>query len=62
MSNENQMDNAAQWREEAGTNNPAGPLFAGDGFVESDIAGEASIITLDGCGTACTGSVTRYCC
>jgi hypothetical protein len=51
----------SQWRNEAGEGNPAGPLFSG-AFAEAEIANESSIRTIGGCGTACTGSYTRYCC
>ena len=57
-----QTDLINQWRTEAGQDNPAGPLFSGGVFAEAEIASEAAQTTLHGCGTACTGSQTRYCC
>ncbi|GAA0910949.1 hypothetical protein KR767_11215 [Luteibacter anthropi] len=50
------------WRNEAGSDNPAGPLYAAGAFAESEIANEAIPTTVGGCGTACTGSRTRQCC
>lgn len=55
-------DLSTQWRNDAGQDNPAGPLFSGGVFAEADIASESIQTTLHGCGTACTGSTTRYCC
>jgi hypothetical protein len=51
----------AQWRLQADTENPAGPLFAGGAYAEADIVCETG--TGSGhCGTVCTGSVHLYCC
>lgn len=50
-----------QWRNMADDNNPAGPLFVGGEFTESDIICE-TIIGSGQCGTACSGSRTKYCC
>ncbi|MCP3097390.1 DUF6229 family protein [Myxococcus sp. K15C18031901] len=50
-----------QWRNMADDNNPAGPLFVGGEFAESDIICETT--TGSGkCGTACSGSRTLMCC
>ncbi len=57
-----QNDQISQWRNEAGENNPAGPLFSGGAFAEAEIASESAQTTIHGCGTACTGSTTRFCC
>jgi Family of unknown function (DUF6229) len=52
----------AQWRNDADDiSNPAGPLFTGGLFAEADIVCETSGIS-GKCGTACSGSRTRYCC
>lgn len=52
----------ALWRQgDDHSSNPAGPLFIGGAHAEADIACETS--TGSGkCGTACSGSYTRYCC
>lgn len=42
---------AAQWRESAEGDNPAGPLYAGGEFAEADMVGEAELRTGDLCGT-----------
>jgi hypothetical protein len=47
----------AKCREDAGIDNPAGPLFVGGDFAEADIIGDTMAIT-DRCGTACTASST----
>jgi hypothetical protein len=50
----------AQWRNQGEQDNPAGPLFAAGEFAEADIVNAtAEYLT---CGTACSGSFTRYCC
>jgi Family of unknown function (DUF6229) len=51
----------AQWREQADSENPAGPLFIGGEYAESDIIGDTGTIS-GKCGTACSGSRTRMCC
>jgi Family of unknown function (DUF6229) len=54
-------DLVAQWRSDAGGNNPAGSLFVSGEFAEADIVCETG--TGSGkCGTACSGSITRHCC
>jgi hypothetical protein len=53
-------DNSARWRASADSTNPAGPLFAGE-LSAADIVCETGT-TSGMCGTACTGSLTRYCC
>lgn len=57
-----------QWRNEAGVNNPAGPLYVSGEFAESDIASKSNTITLNincnsgRCGTVCSGSFGHPCC
>jgi hypothetical protein len=53
-------DQVAQWRNDANSSNPAGPLFNGE-FAEADITADASAYTAF-CGSNCTWSITRYCC
>lgn len=48
---------AARWRQSAGRDNPAGPLFVAGEFAEADIVGDTMALT-DNCGTACTVSNT----
>lgn len=66
MLNVNEM--VANWRKNAGTGNPAGPLFVSGQFAEADIAFESNAITLNlacqsgRCGTACSGSAGHPCC
>jgi Family of unknown function (DUF6229) len=55
-------DVVTQWRTSADSSNPAGPLFTSGAFAEADIVSETNVRTVGGCGTACTGSRTRYCC
>jgi hypothetical protein len=55
------MDLVEQWRNNADMSNPAGPLFIGGEFAEADIICETGTISGQ-CGTACSGSWTRYCC
>ncbi|NVJ10561.1 hypothetical protein HUW63_35815 [Myxococcus sp. AM001] len=50
-----------QWRNNADKSNPAGPLFIGGEFTESDIVHETIVIS-GRCGTGCSGSQTRLCC
>lgn len=52
---------SARWRVEADPANPAGPLFSGGELAAADIVCETGT-TSGYCGTACTGSRTRYCC
>ena len=49
----------AQWRTRE-DDNPAGPLFATGEFAEADIVNATAEYWT--CGTACSGSVTRFCC
>ena len=49
----------AQWRTNENQDNPAGPLFAAGEFAEADIVNATPGLT---CGTACSGSITRFCC
>ena len=42
---------AAQWRDSAEEDNPAGPLYAGGEFAEADMVGGADLRTGDLCGT-----------
>ncbi len=62
MSNDFQgAELVAQWRNGAEMDNPAGALFISGEFAEADIVCETG--TGSGkCGTACSGSYTRYCC
>lgn len=48
------------WRIEAGSDNPAGPLYWGE-HGAADIVCETGTIS-GRCGTACTWSTTRQCC
>jgi len=50
----------AQWRDHENTDNPAGPLFASGEFAEADIVNASAEYWT--CGTACSGSITRFCC
>ncbi|MDF3981796.1 DUF6229 family protein [Luteibacter sp. PPL201] len=47
---------AAEWRHQAGRDNPAGELFA-NGFAEADIVGGTEIVVTN-C-AMCTGSIER---
>jgi hypothetical protein len=59
---------ADQWRNDAGYDNPAGPLFASGEFATADIVAASDMMTLTpacqtiACGTACSGSGTHECC
>lgn len=54
-------DLVQQWLSDASSDNPAGSLFVSGEFAEADITCETT--TGSGrCGTACSGSLTRYCC
>jgi hypothetical protein len=54
---------ASQWREDAGSENPAGPLFAGGEFAAADIVSASEPTTLGGHPlSVCTGSGTVACC
>lgn len=53
-------DISARWRAEAGSANPAGPLFAGE-HGAADIVCETGT-TSGYCGTVCTWSTKRQCC
>ena len=52
----------AEWRNVADDSHPAGPLFAGGEFAESDIVGDVGVTFTGQCGTGCSASRTRYCC
>ena len=54
-------ETSAQWRTKADSASPAGPLFSGGEHAVADIVCETGT-TSGYCGTACTGSITRYCC
>lgn len=64
MNNTNSVgaDLVAQWRNNGDLSNPAGPLFVGGEFAEADILSETIHLTVNKCGTACSGSHTRQCC
>ena len=53
-------DKSARWRIDADSDNPAGPLFAGE-HASADIVCETGT-TSGYCGTACTWSYPRQCC
>ena len=56
-------DVVSEWRNEAGEDNPAGPLYSHGIYAEADIVSEASDLTGRPCGsTGCTGSRTTLCC
>jgi hypothetical protein len=60
-------DQANNWRNHAGDNNPAGPLFVSGQFAESDIASSTNVLTVGAacsghCGSACSGSAHAECC
>ncbi len=61
MDNVQGIDLVEQWRTEANTENPAGPLFIGGEFTEADIICETGTIS-GRCGTGCSGSRTLMCC
>jgi hypothetical protein len=61
MDNVQGIDLVEQWRNEANSENPAGPLFIGGEFTEADIICETGTIS-GRCGTACSGSRTLLCC
>jgi hypothetical protein len=50
----------AQWRNNENPDNPAGPLFSAGEFAEADIVNATAEYWT--CGTACSGSFTRFCC
>ena len=52
----------AQWRKNAHSDSPVGPLFIGGEYAESDIVGDGA--TAISCVTAseCTGSRCTLCC
>jgi hypothetical protein len=50
----------SQWRDQENDDNPAGPLYAAGEFAEADIVNASAEYWT--CGTACSGSVTRFCC
>ena len=52
----------AQWRRSADVDNPAGPLYVSGRYAEAEIVEAGRPDTFGACGTACTGSRTRYCC
>jgi hypothetical protein len=66
------MLNASQeqinnWRNQAGEDSPAGPLFVSGQFAESDIVSSANVLTAGAvcsghCGSACSGSAHAECC
>jgi hypothetical protein len=54
---------AGRWREEAGSDNPAGPLFTAGAYAPADIVSAAEISTIrpPPC-SACSGSNGHPCC
>lgn len=51
----------AGWREGTADDSPAGPLFVGGEYAESEIESSTSRLTQTLC-TACTSESGRYCC
>lgn len=61
--NKDQQGVVSKWRNEAGEDNPAGPLYSHGIYAEADIVSESSELTGTACGsTGCTGSRTTLCC
>ncbi|KLI99953.1 DUF6229 family protein [Luteimonas sp. FCS-9] len=60
---EYEFDQASEWREYAGADNPAGALFLGGEYAEADIAGGDVSLTVFNCTNCadCTGSITIVC-
>lgn len=56
-----EADLVAGWRASAGSDNPAGPLYAGGEFAVADMISESNSVTGQ-CGTICTGSLVAQCC
>ena len=54
-------DLVQKWLSDASSDNPAGNLFVSGEFAEADIICEMATFT-NRCGSACTQSLTRYCC
>jgi hypothetical protein len=51
----------AAWRDGTGPDSPAGPLFTGGAYAESEIAASDQVKTVQ-CGTVCSYSAGRECC
>jgi hypothetical protein len=60
MSNSEQL--VENWRNEAGSDNPAGPLFAGGAFAAADIVSVAETPTIGKPCSVCTASARVACC
>jgi hypothetical protein len=54
-------DTVAAWRSGTDPNSPAGPLFTGGMYAESEIAMNGRVGT-GHCGSNCSGSHTAECC
>ena len=54
------MTISSDWRDEAGAENPAGPLFSGGAFAEADIVGQSEAALTQTNGTICTNA--SICC
>ncbi|HEY2576556.1 MAG TPA: DUF6229 family protein [Streptosporangiaceae bacterium] len=51
----------AAWRTGKGADSPAGPLFTGGTYAQSEITMHGRVGTGQ-CGTVCSGSATAQCC
>jgi hypothetical protein len=58
---EEQNRTVAAWRDGTGADSPAGPLFTGGAYAESDLTATGETRT-NQCGTACSYSAGRDCC
>lgn len=58
---ENPDQTIAAWRTGTDPNSPAGPLFTGGAYAQSEIAMHGRVGT-GHCGTNCSGSHTAECC
>jgi hypothetical protein len=62
MSNIEAANLVEMWRNEANDESPAGALFVSGEYAETDIMMNGRILTMHGCGTACSGSSRMQCC
>lgn len=51
----------AAWRDGTGADSPAGPLFTGGAYAESELTASGQVRTVQ-CGTVCSWSAGRECC